>query len=247
MTITRAFTGEDNCSSISLQDICNSRFSNWLLDGKMVNTFGDLPNEPIKDMSKFKSLVVGEALNAERKFHDEYTFKNKAKMIFSANQIPEMKEKTYANYRRWQLIEFEKVFDAIDDKRVLADDLISDETEMSGVINLALIGLQILQREQGFEDMPIEEIKQQYESNSNEIEPFLEERYKIDLLKNKYETKVCDIKLEFEKYCEWKLGSVLAAKGCVRKRLMRDHKRDYYYLGIILKSKVEEKQTTFNL
>ena len=101
-------------------------------------------------------------------------------------------------------------------------------------------------------------IKRQYGNNSNEIEPFLEERYKIDLLKkNKYETKVDDIKSEFEKYCEerairvedrpseWKLGSVLTAKGCVRKRLMRDHKRDYYYVGIILKSKLEEKQTTF--
>lgn len=219
LTITRAFVGEDNCSSISLQDICNSRFSNWLLDGKMVNTFGDLPNEPIKDMSKFKSLVVGEELNAERKFHDEYTFKNKAKMIFSANKIPEMKEKTYANYRRWELIEFEKTFDAIDDKKGLAEELISDETEMFGVINLALVGLQVLQREQGFEDMPIEEIKKEYENNSNDIEPFLEDMYVINPLRSKeYETKVDDIKLEFEKYCEekairvedrpseWKLG-----------------------------------------
>jgi hypothetical protein len=76
-------------------------------------------------------------------------------------------------------------------------------------------------------------------------------------LRNKeYETKVDDIKSEFERYCEekairvedgpseWKLGSILTAKGCIRKRL-RDRKRDYYYVGIILESKLNDKQTTF--
>lgn len=256
LSITRAFVGEENCSSISLQDICNSKFSTWLLDGKMVNTFGDLPNEPIRDMSKFKSLVVGEELNAERKFHDEYTFKNKAKMIFSANTIPEMKEKTYANYRRWELIEFEKVFDAIDDKKGLKDELISDEAEMSGVIKLALIGLQMLQREQGFDDMPVEKIKEEYENNSNDIEPFLEDRYVVNPLSKEFETKADDIKSEFERYCEEKairlenrsneskLGSILTAKGCMRKRLMRNKKRDYYYVGIVSKSELKNKQAT---
>ena len=77
-------------------------------------------------------------------------------------------------------------------------------------------------------------------------------------MRNKeYETKVDDIKSEFERYCEekairvedrpseWKLGSILTAKGCIRKRLMRDRKRDYYYVGVILKSKLNDKQTTF--
>jgi hypothetical protein len=135
--------------------------------------------------------------------------------------------------------------------------LVSNETEMSGVINLALIGSQMLQREQGFEDMPIEEIKQEYENNSNDIEPFLEERYVINPLRGKeYETKADDIKLEFDRYCEqkgirqenrpseWKLGSILTAKGCVRKRLMREHKREYYYVGVILRTRLDKEQET---
>lgn len=56
--LTIAGLGEKNCS-VSLQDICNHRFSTQRLDGKMANTYGDLPQEPIKDASKFKSLVSG--------------------------------------------------------------------------------------------------------------------------------------------------------------------------------------------
>jgi phage/plasmid-associated DNA primase len=64
ISLIRALLGSDNCT-IGLPDICESRFEKWLLDGKLANTYGDLPKRPIKDLSKFKSIVVGEELNAE--------------------------------------------------------------------------------------------------------------------------------------------------------------------------------------
>lgn len=148
--LTRGMLGDNNCSSVSLQDISNNRFSVQRLDGKMANTYGDLPPEAIMDTSKFKSLVDGgEALDAEKKYHDPYTFKNKAKLIFSANHIPDTTDKSYGYFRRWILIHFKRVFDAIDDVKGLGEQLVMDEQEIEGMILLAFDGLKMLQEEGG--------------------------------------------------------------------------------------------------
>lgn len=116
----------------------------------MANTYGDLPPEAIMDTSKFKSLVDGgEALDAEKKYHDPYTFKNKAKLIFSANHIPDTTDKSYGYFRRWILIHFKRVFDAIDDVKGLGEQLVMDEQEIEGMILLAFDGLKMLQEEGG--------------------------------------------------------------------------------------------------
>ena len=228
----------------------------------MANTYGDLPQEPIKDASKFKSLVSGnDSLDAEQKFHDPYTFKNKAKLIFSANHIPETDDKSYGYYRRWMLIHFERVFDDVDEIKGLGDKLTSDEEEMSGWVNLALIGLDILRREGGFEQIPYEKIREEYENGvkSNVIETFLNEDYIIDPMNKGFEMKCKDVFEQYDKYCERKdirlqdrasekdIGSVLTLMGCAHKNLMRNHERAYYYLGLKLKSEVYKDQEIFRL
>jgi hypothetical protein len=84
-----------------------------------------------------------------------------------------------------------------------------------------------------------------------DVELFLDEYYAIDLLKSKeYETRADDIKKDYEKYCEekdisdWKLTSTLTIKGRVHKQLMRNKKRDYYYVGIIQKDRLKQDQNT---
>lgn len=260
--LTRGLLGEENCSSVSLQDIGNSRFAIQRLDGKMANTYGDLPQETIRDTSKFKSLVDGgEALDAEKKFHDPYTFKNKAKLVFSANKIPDTDDKSFGYYRRWVLVYFERVFDAVNDVKGLGDTLIADENEMTGLINLALIGLRMLRQDKGFEDIPYEEVKKNYEEGgaNGDLEFFINDCYIIDPLNKKYETRTIDFNNQFDIWCEQKgikikdrpsdadIKSFLTLHGVDHRQLMRNHERSYYYVGLKLKKDLKSEQNTFSI
>ena len=99
--LIEAFLGESNCSHRSLQDLDKNRFAAANLYGKHVNTFADLKSIKLSETGNFKMLVSGDSITAERKFEHPFTFRNYAKLIFSANEIPESDDKTDAFYRRW--------------------------------------------------------------------------------------------------------------------------------------------------
>ena len=55
-------------------------------------------------------LVSGDSITAERKFEQPFTFRNYAKLIFSANEIPASDDKTDAFYRIQIIFHFDKKF-----------------------------------------------------------------------------------------------------------------------------------------
>jgi phage/plasmid-associated DNA primase len=77
----------------------------------MVNTFADLKAEKLAMTGMFKTLVSGDTVRAQRKYGHPFSFRNYAKLIFSANKIPDSDDKTHAYYRRWLILTFEKVFE----------------------------------------------------------------------------------------------------------------------------------------
>ena len=64
-----------------------------------MNTFADLKSIKLSETGNFKMLVSGDSITAERKFEQPFTFRNYAKLIFSANEIPASDDKTDAFYR----------------------------------------------------------------------------------------------------------------------------------------------------
>ncbi|MFZ0514125.1 MAG: phage/plasmid primase, P4 family, partial [Candidatus Nitrosopolaris sp.] len=108
--IIEGFLGESNCSHRSLQDLDSNRFAAADLYGKHVNTFADLKSLRLSNTGNFKMLVSGDSITGEHKFEHSFTFRNYAKLIFSANEIPESDDKTDAFYRRWIIFHFDKQF-----------------------------------------------------------------------------------------------------------------------------------------
>jgi putative DNA primase/helicase len=111
LKIIEALVGLENTSHVSLQELDADRFAMEGLYCKMVNTFADLKRIKLKSTGHFKMLTSGDTIRAQKKFKDPFNFRNYAKLIFSANEIPESEDQTYAYYRRWLILEFEKVFD----------------------------------------------------------------------------------------------------------------------------------------
>jgi phage/plasmid-associated DNA primase len=117
--------------------------------------------------------------------------KSYAKLIFSANKIPETDDKSYAYYRRWLILAFEKVFEDEAKDIKLIEKLTAPE-ELSGLLNLALIALKQLRKDNGFKDVSVEKVRKEYEEKSNIVKAFLEANCKIDMEAPEWYTLLTD-------------------------------------------------------
>ena len=97
--------GSENIASLSIQNV-NDRFSPAFLVGKLLNANADISSELMNDISGLKKLVGEDTMRAEYKGGKVFSFKPYAKLLFSANRIPESRDdKTNAYYRRMIILD----------------------------------------------------------------------------------------------------------------------------------------------
>ena len=101
--------GNENISSLSLKEL-NDRFKTSLLFHKLANIGDDIDDDLIYDSSTFKKIVSGDRIVVERKNEQPFEFTPYAKLIFSANDLPKIKDKTGAVISRLILIPFNADF-----------------------------------------------------------------------------------------------------------------------------------------
>jgi putative DNA primase/helicase len=110
LRLVKEILGEGNVIGQSLQDLCLYRFAQAELYHKLANIFADIPSKPIGYAGWFKILTGEDSASAPRKFKSSLYFKNYAKLLFSANELPEVSDMTEAFWRRWIVIEFPNKF-----------------------------------------------------------------------------------------------------------------------------------------
>ena len=111
LALLESLIGKDNTSAESLHKLENDKYRTAKLYGKRVNICGAIPNSKMHKTKIFKKLTSGlDLIDGENKYQDSFVFKNTAKLVFSANILPETnRDKAY--FRRWQLIEFPSNFE----------------------------------------------------------------------------------------------------------------------------------------
>ena len=134
--ITR-FLGRHNVSNETLHRLLEIRFATAKLFGKMANIDADLSSEALKQTGLLKKLTGDDDIPAEFKFKPAFHFKNYAKLIFSANVIPETPDDTDAFYARLLIINYPNQFLGEKDNPNLREELATPE-EMSALLSLAL-------------------------------------------------------------------------------------------------------------
>ena len=139
--------GPENVAAETLQALNENKFSSAKLYGKLLNAFADLPSNPLKQTSTFKTLTGGDQVRAELKFGAIFYFYNSAKLVFSANDLPEVSERTKAFWRRWQLVPFDQDLTGRENRH-LREDL---RLESSGILNWSLEGVRLLRADGGFD------------------------------------------------------------------------------------------------
>ena len=95
--------GRDNVSHISPQNL-SQRFQSTFLMQKLLNSVSDISGKPIRESNVIKQLSGEDAIPAEYKGGDVFSFYNTAKMLFTANTIPLVEDEQSNGYYRRLLI-----------------------------------------------------------------------------------------------------------------------------------------------
>ena len=103
----KAILGDKNISALDLKEL-GDRFNTSMMFGKLANIGDDIGDDFLQgsQVSIFKKIVTGNRIKAERKGQDPFEFNPFIKLLFSANDIPRMKDKTGAVLRRLVIIPF---------------------------------------------------------------------------------------------------------------------------------------------
>jgi putative DNA primase/helicase len=153
LELLRCFLGRINTVSVALQRLEVDKFAVASLYGKLANICPDLPGEKLAGTSVFKAITGGDHLQAEYKYHDSFSFRPFAKLIFSANRMPQSPDDSDAFFRRWLVLPFHARFAKDSPDRIEQDVLLgqlSQGGEFSGFLNRALEAGDRLRKERGF-------------------------------------------------------------------------------------------------
>ncbi len=248
LNLLKTFLGARNIVSRSLHELEENRFAKADLYGKLANIYPDLSARALRSTGTFKMLTGGDTITAEKKFHHSFNFPNNAKLIFSANRLPETNDESDAFFRRWKLITFRNKFEGENaDPNLLAK--ITTSEELSGLFNKALQGLRnLLERGAFTNDKNIEAIREQYIKESDSVKTFTQE-----MIEHSPENHIEKSEL-YNKYCEYCLSHnyPTISKDSFMKRLPREvavedcrpkigGRRVYAWRGIQLRDESDEK------
>ena len=212
--LLKMLVGAENCASVPLSAMTTDSPFVSKLFSRLFNLAGDISSGDLKETGMFKQLTGRDLISANRKYKEVLEFRNYAKFIFACNELPRVYDYTDGFWERWLLIEFpykfvdQNVYDAaseeerkmwkIKDPQII--DKITDTEEMSGLLNMALLGLHRVLNEKRFS----------YTSGTAEVknkwirmaDSFM--AYCMDNLEEDYDARVTkkEIRQRYKEYCK---------------------------------------------
>jgi len=191
LELLKRFVGFDNVSSVSLNRLVDENSFNVAeLHNKLVNIGGDVDGSYLEKVGMFQQLTGNDLISAKRKFKTDIKFTNYAKLIFACNNLPRPGQTSEGFWDRWILFKFpykfihKEIYDKLkEDERenykIRTNNIISEltnEKEMSGLLNWALDGLDRLMKKGHFKlTKSTREVKDLWIKSSNSLIPFCEE------------------------------------------------------------------------
>lgn len=201
LDMVKTMLAEENISSLDLKEL-GERFKTAELLNKLANIGDDIEGEFVTNTAVFKKLVTGDRLNAERKGQDPFDFNSYAKLIFSANTIPKMKDKTGAVLRRLVIIPFNATFSKNSrDYDPYIKYKLREQEAMEYFIKIALKGLQRVLLNNGF--TTCEEVERELDEYSYQVDPIKGwiDELREDSDKYVYNQSTKDVYNSYNEYC----------------------------------------------
>ena len=208
--LLQSFVGRKNFSNVTIQDINDEPYALNEIHGKLLNAGGDIPSTTIETTGNIKAITGGDTVNAKRKFKTDLQMTPYAKHIFSANEIPDVKDTSDGFYDRVIFVEFNQKYLKPEEYKKLKEKkpnyhLIKPEienlmqNELSGFLNVALNGLsRLLEKKQFSYKLSMEETKLLYMRKSNNVVAFFQDC--CERSKDEYLTKE-DFRAAYQEWC----------------------------------------------
>lgn len=201
LAVLQSLLGDENISSLDLKEL-GDRFKTAEMVGKLANIGDDIGDEFIANPAIFKKLVTGERVSVERKGSDPFEFNNYSKLIFSANDIPRIKDKTGAVLDRLVIVPFNAKFTVEKSgyKQNIRSDLVGHADVMEYLIQIGIVGLKRILENQKFTDSEkVQEELDDYRNRNNPILGFIRECEDEDFqIENEPTNKVYK---RYQEYC----------------------------------------------
>jgi len=172
--IINALLGTANVTSFSLKSLTDE---NGYFRAKLANSLLNYASEISGKLesSMFKALTSGEPVEARLPYKEPFLLTEYAKMMFNVNELPRETEQTHAFFRRFCIVPFNvRIPEGEQDKRLSSKIIAS---ELSGVFNWVLGGLNRLLEQGGLTDSPTAAAAlEQYKLESDSVQMFLADR-----------------------------------------------------------------------
>lgn len=176
LSMLKELLGDDNTAALDLNEL-GDRFSSASLFGKLANIGDDIGDDFIANPSIFKKIVSGDPIKGEKKGQNEFFFAPYCKLLFSANNIPRMKDKSGAVLSRLVIIPFDATFskDDPDFDPYIKYKLIEPDV-LEYLIVLGIQGLKRILKNNAFtKSDKVQKSIDEYEETNNPIQLFFKE------------------------------------------------------------------------
>ena len=221
LDLIKYILGDSNISALDLREL-GDRFSTAMLFGKLANIGDDIGDEFMQGsaVSVFKKIVTGNRVKAEQKGKDPFEFNPYVKLLFSANDMPRMRDKTGAVLRRLVMIPFNATFTKDDpDYDPFIKYKLIEEDSIEYLILLGIAGLKrVLENNEFTVSKKVNDVLTEYEEENNPIIAFINE-VGADAIINQ---PTNDVYLRYSVFCsqsQLNALSKIAFSKCINKRL----------------------------
>lgn len=196
----KAILGDENISALDLKEL-GDRFSTSMMFGKLANIGDDIGDDFLQgaQVSIFKKIVTGNRIKAERKGQDPFEFNPYIKLLFSANDIPRMKDKTGAVLRRLVIIPFNASFskNEPDYDPFIKYKLIQQES-IEYLIRAGVEGLKrVIINNEFTQSVKVQDQLDEYEEENNPIIAFIADTG-VDMIENE---PTADVYKRYQVFC----------------------------------------------
>lgn len=238
LNMCKSMIGDDAYSAVSLEALMTKNFATANLYQKTANFDTEAKPEYLGDAATLKSLTGEDALYADVKYDQPFTFSNFAKLTFSMNSLPPMRDFSGGLERRAIILKVgHKITEA--DKRKYP--LKKMRLELAGIFNLAVAGLQRLLANGDFSET---------KDMKNELDEWLIANDSVGRFANEMlvkddsvDTASEDLYLNYTDYTDdsgekslgkYKFYNRMQELGYERKRKNVKGDRSYYWIGVRL-------------
>lgn len=200
--------GKENVSHTSMDQLCQPRYAGNFID-KIANIDTEIPKDIKGYESVLNKIVSGESVKVDTKFIPSYDARPYCKLIFAANDMPNIGDTSDSVFRRMLLIYFNNV---ISKEKIDMELKNKIRSEGAGIFNWAFEGMNRLIGRRKFTESiemtaDIEELKMQ----NNAIYYFINENYDVGLEEKEY-IPITNIHDTYIKFCH-----SIKAKGVYKK------------------------------